>query len=222
MSPVRFRSVVLDVDSTLSGIEGIDWLAALRGPAEASRIAELTHDAMEGGMPLEQIYGRRLAEVRPRRDEIAALGRAYVRAVAPGAPAAVREMHTRGVQVVLVSGGIRPAIVPLATHVGIALEDLHAVNVRFDALGAYSGYDAQSPLTTSNGKRHVVEALSLARPILAVGDGSTDLAMRDVVDTFAAFTGFARRESVVALADVVVASFDDLMGVVLPGYIGSR
>ena len=27
----RFRSVILDVDSTLSGVEGIDWLAALRG-----------------------------------------------------------------------------------------------------------------------------------------------------------------------------------------------
>lgn len=217
MSAPRFRSVVLDVDSTLSGIEGIDWLASLRGATEAERIATLTRQAMEGGVPLERIYGKRLAEVRPRRDEITALGRAYVADVAEGAPDVVRELHTLGVHVVLVSGGIRAAIVPLATHVGVALEDLHAVSVRFDALGAYAGYDAGSPLTTSTGKREMLERLSLPRPILAAGDGSTDVAMRDVVDTFAAFTGFTRREPVVQAADFVIDSFADLLRQVVAG-----
>ena len=35
-----FRTIVLDVDSTLCGIEGIDWLAARRGHAIAERVAE--------------------------------------------------------------------------------------------------------------------------------------------------------------------------------------
>lgn len=213
----HFKSVVLDVDSTLSGIEGIDWLAALRGEDQLRRVASLTQEAMEGGLPLEQIYGKRLLAVRPRRDEIDALGRAYVAEVAMGASHVIRELHNNAVQVVLVSGGIRSAIVPLAMDVGVALEDLHAVRVRFDALGAYAGYDAASPLTTSTGKRDVVAGLSLPRPILAVGDGSTDVAMRDVVDTFGAFTGFARRPAVVEVADVVITSFPELLRVVLTG-----
>ena len=55
----------------------------------------------------------------------------------------------------------------------------------------------------------------LPRPLLAVGDGSTDVAMRDVADAFAAFTYFARRDAVVARADLEIASFAQLARVVL-------
>ncbi|HEX7918943.1 MAG TPA: hypothetical protein VF454_06025, partial [Gemmatimonadales bacterium] len=56
----RFRTVVLDVDSTLTGIEGIDWLAARRDPGTAAQIAALTGRAMNGEVPIESLYGRRL------------------------------------------------------------------------------------------------------------------------------------------------------------------
>ena len=44
------RSIVLDADSTLCGIEGIDWLATLRPPAVADEIARLTREAMDGAL----------------------------------------------------------------------------------------------------------------------------------------------------------------------------
>ena len=44
---LRYRSLVLDVDSTVAGIEGIDWLAARRGPDVARQISALTHGAMD-------------------------------------------------------------------------------------------------------------------------------------------------------------------------------
>jgi hypothetical protein len=43
-----------------------------------------------------------------------------------------------------------------------------------------------------------------------VGDGSTDAAVRGVVDNFFAYTGVARRESVVAVADAEAKNFDEL------------
>src|SRR6478752_7192284 len=101
------RSLVLDVDSTLCGIEGIDWLA----------------------------------EIRPRREEVDALARAYVDALAPGAVDAIARIRRAGVQVVLVSGGLRHALLRLAYALGLGPNDLHAVSIRFDALGAYEGYD---------------------------------------------------------------------------------
>jgi phosphoserine phosphatase len=97
-----------------------------------------------------------------------------------------------------------------------ALDDVHAVRLRHDAGGAYTGFDERSPLTTDDGKRVVVAALALPRPTLAVGDGATDLAMRPAVDAFAAYVGFARRETVVAEADYVLDSFDALRALVLP------
>ncbi|HET7043038.1 MAG TPA: hypothetical protein VFI13_13555, partial [Gemmatimonadales bacterium] len=102
----RFRSVILDADSTLSGIEGIDWLAKRRGMGVAEEIAELTGKAMEGSVPIESLYGLRLDLVRPGRDEVAALGAAYRAEVAPGAGEAVRALRAAGVRVHVVSGGL--------------------------------------------------------------------------------------------------------------------
>jgi len=212
MSPgePRFRSVVLDVDSTLSGVEGIDWLAACRGDAMARAVAEMTRAAMQGGVPLEQVYGRRLAKIRPRHDEIEALSHVYVERVAPGAVDVIHRMQRAGIQVQLVSGGLRPALLRLAYHVGLSPGDVHAVPIHFDAVGAYTDYDASSPLTRSSGKRDVVRGLALDGPVIAVGDGVTDVAMREAVDSFAAFTGFVQRQPVIDAADDTVASFSEL------------
>ena len=210
-----FRSLVLDVDSTVSGIEGIDWLAARRGDLVSRRVADLTQRAMLGNIPLEQVYGTRLAEIRPRREEVDALARAYVDAIAPGAAETIARVRRSGVQVVLVSGGLRHALLRLALSLGLGPADVFAVAVRFDALGAYVGYDTTSPLTTADGKRQVVAGLGLDGPIVAAGDGATDLAMRDVVDCFVAYTGFVTRPGVVERADAVASSFADLERVVL-------
>jgi phosphoserine phosphatase len=92
---------------------------------------------------------------------------------------------------------------------------LHAVSLAFEADGAYAGYDTASPLTRAEGKATLVDSLKLPRPILAVGDGATDLAMRSAVDEFAVYTGFVRRESVVREADRELRSFEELRNVVL-------
>lgn len=216
MSAPRFASVILDVDSTLAGIEGIDVLASSAGPATAERIARLTERAMSGEIALERVYGERLAALRPTREAVAALADAYRRALAPGAAAAIAAMRAAGVRLALVSGGLREAILPLATELAFDDADVRAVPIRFDADGTYAGFDEASPLATQRGKAPAARSLALPRPTLAVGDGATDLAMRPAVDAFAAYVGFARRETVVAEADYVLDSFDALRALVLP------
>lgn len=217
MTAPRFASVVLDVDSTVSGIEGIDWLARRRGGTVAADIARLTADAMRGAIPLEDVYGRRLSIIRPTRAEVEALANAYVAAIATDCPATIASLRRAGIRLALVSGGIRQALIPLARYLGVGPGDLHAVDLEFDADGNYASFDESSPLTTSSGKATVVASLGLPRPILAVGDGHTDLAMRSAVDSFAAFTGFTARDAVVRGADSVMKSFRDLARAVLEG-----
>jgi phosphoserine phosphatase len=209
----HFASVVLDVDSTLSGIEGIDWLASLRGPEMASRIALLTDRAMRGDITLDSVYGERLRMIAPTRGEIDALGRQYVAAVAPGAADAIARLRKAGVAIALVSGGLREAIVPLARSVGA--DALSAVSIHFDAEGNYAGFDDRSPLATQQGKAQVVRELALGAPVLGVGDGATDLAMMPVVDAFGAYVGFVRRGPVVRGADYTIESFAQLEALVL-------
>jgi phosphoserine phosphatase len=212
----RFASVIIDVDSTLCGIEGIDWLAARRGPAVSAEIVRLTERAMEGTIALEAIYGHRLALVRPTTADVAGLARAYADALAPGAREAIFRLRGEGIVVALVSGGIRQAIRPLARELGFSDGSLHAVSLSFGDTGEFLGYDEKSPLATEHGKKDLAARLELPRPSLAVGDGVTDAAMREATDAFAAFTGFVRRQPVVSAADYVVSSFPELMALVLP------
>lgn len=211
-----FATVVLDVDSTVSGIEGIDWLARRRGDVVARKVAALTNDAMRGAVPLDEVYGARLAAIRPRRVELDELAAAYVEAIAPNCPEVLERFRRAGVRVVLVSSGLRHALIRLALRLGVELGDLHAVDIRFDAGGAYTGFDTKSPLVTADGKRALIADLRLERPVLMAGDGATDVAARDVVDCFVAYTGFVTRETVVAQAGARVSSFDELAALVLP------
>lgn len=213
-----YASVVIDVDSTLCGVEGIDFLAARRGPEMTARIVALTDKAMTGEIPLESIYGHRLTTIRPTRADIAALATEYERTLAPGAADAIGRMRAAGARLALVSGGIREAIAPVARKLGFDAADLHAVSLRFDDAGNYLDFDRSSPLTTQPGKPVLVTALieqgQLLRPVLAVGDGATDAKLAGVANKFLAYTGFARRANVVAVADGEVASFAALAQIV--------
>ena len=211
----KFRSVVLDVDSTLSGIEGIDWLAARRSPEIGERVARLTAEAMAGKRAIEEVYRARLELVRPTSEELAELAEAYWQEGAPDARDTIARLTAAGVRIEIVTSGLREAVAPFAARLGLAESRVHAVPITFDARGGYSSFDSSASLCVQGGKRVVAESLDLEKPVLAVGDGVTDAEIRPVADEFAVFTGFIRREPVVAIADHVVESFAELEQLVL-------
>lgn len=213
----KYRSVLLDVDSTLSGIEGIDWLAARRGSEIARAVSVLTAQAMTGERLLNDVYAARLELVRPTVEEVALLAEAYWENTAPGAAAAIERLKSESVRLVVVTSGIHDAVEPFVARLGMGAEDVHAVHLEFDKNGRYRTFDRSAPLVVFGGKRIVAESLALERPILAVGDGITDAEIRPAADAFAAFTGFVRRDAIVAIADFVVGSFADVERLVLDG-----
>jgi phosphoserine phosphatase len=210
-----FASVVLDVDSTVSGVEGIDWLASRRGPQMVTEISRLTTQATEGEIRLESVYGQRLQRVLPTEHEVGELAHFYERRLAPRAADVITELRESGVRLVLVSGGIRQAVQSLGLRLGFTPAEVFAVRLSFAEDGAFVGFDEQSPLTTTSGKATVIQRLYLPRPLLVVGDGITDLAARPSADAFAAYTGFAYRQAVVRAADHELSSFDQLLRLVL-------
>lgn len=205
------------MDSTLSRTEGIDWLAARRGGKLSDEIRAVTERAMNGEITLQSVYQGRLELIRPTRDEIALLGAAYIATLLPGAVDAVQFMQRRGIRAVIVSGGIREAILPLAAHLGLAPSDVHAVSLEFAPDGEYQDFDHASPLARNGGKPIVVRNLELPKPVLALGDGVSDAELRTVspgaVQVFAAFTGVAARPAAVRVADHVVHQFSELAAI---------
>ena len=218
ISPPAFGTVAFDIDSTLSGIEGIDWLAARRSPDVALAVLELTARAMDGSLAVEEVYSRRLELVRPSREEVKALIRAYIENTAPGAPALLDQLRRAGVRVIVVSGGLREACVPFCATLGFTAAEVHAVSARFSVDGSYEGFDTASLLTRKNGKPALVRAMALPRPLLAIGDGITDLEIKTAgeADVFAAFAGFIRRPAICVQADHIITSMTDVLPIVFP------
>lgn len=210
-----FKSVILDVDSTVSALEGIDWLAERRDASVAATVAALTADAMEARVSLDEVYGRRLNIIRPTRGEISELGFVYIATALPGVRDAIAQWRASGVRVVLVSGGLRDAILPLAAWLGVDALDLHAVEVEYDASDVAISVREPSLLARRGGKPTLVSSLQLPRPLLAVGDGATDAELVPIVDRFLAFTGVVRREHVVSQAAGAVNDFAALTPLVL-------
>ena len=198
----RYGSVIFDCDSTLSAIEGIDELAHGR----REEIARLTESAMRGEIALEDVYGRRLDLVRPTRAQIQALGERYVQTLVTDARATVAALLSEGIEVRVMSGGIRQAVLALALALDLGEQAVAAVDVYFDSNGEYTGFDSRSPLARSGGKRTVLERWmpELPRPVMLVGDGATDLEARPPADLFVAFAGVVERLAVIEAADEVV------------------
>lgn len=199
-----FDVVCFDCDSTLSRIEGIDELARRAGVEKD--VAPLTSAAMSGALSLDTIYARRLCLVRPGRESIAWLGKRYVHEIVPGARETVSALLRAGKSVHIVSGGLRPALEPLARLLGIPLSHVHAVDVIFAEDGTYLDFDRESPLIHADGKTIVCRSLAANTSSIAlVGDGATDLKARESGVFVVGFGGVTRREILVEGADVFVA-----------------
>jgi phosphoserine phosphatase len=195
-----YASVVFDCDSTLAAIEGIDELAG----EHAAAVRALTDAAMQGQVPLEEVYGRRLELIRPSREKVDEVGRAYVDALLPDAAGVVAALGWLGKTVRVVSGGLRPPVEAVAAALGLGAEAVAAVGVHFAPDGTYASFERASPLARSGGKAEVIAGWSLPRRSLLVGDGATDLEARPSVDAFAAYMGVAYRPNVAAGADYVL------------------
>ena len=200
------KIIAFDCDSTLSGIEGIDEMARLRGAACFAEIDAMTRDAMEGRISLDSIFARRLDIVRPTRAESALIGQLYIKHV----------LRAAGWTPLIISGGYTQAIEPLATFLGI--DRVEAVGLRFDLAGNYAGYEATHPASQRGGKPRIIHALReelKPEKIVMVGDGASDLETKGSADVFVGFGRYVSRPAVKAGADQFVDSLAEVASLLI-------
>jgi len=211
----RGKILFLDCDSTLSTIEGIDELARVRGPQVYDDVVALTHAAMNGELPISEVFSRRMEIIRPDRSVAEAVAQRYLETIVPGAREFVDNMKKDGWLPVILSGGFAPLIEPLAKELGIA--HVEAVPLYFNPDGSYAGYGDDYPTTRNLGKNVIIrewkEAL-LPEKIVMVGDGVSDLETRPDVDVFIAFTGVIDRPLVSGGAEYQCVALGDIRGIV--------
>jgi phosphoserine phosphatase len=212
---VATKLLLLDCDSTLSSIEGIDELGRLRGPATFKAVEDMTNAAMNGGTPMEAIFAKRLDIIQPTAAELAAIGAQYIATVEPTALASLAKLRAAGWKIAIVSGGFTQAIRPLADFLGI--DRVEAVTLKFNADGSYAGFDETCPTCKTKGKNVVARRLRAehqATHVVMVGDGASDLEVKGDADLVIGFGRYVQRPKVVAGADKFVRSLEELVGAV--------
>lgn len=166
---------------------------------------------MEGKIAVEDVFARRLEIIQPRRADVAAIGQLYIEQIEPTALKTVTELKAAGWTPVILSGGFRQVIEPLAKYLGIAR--VEAVDLFFDQSGNYAGFDGKFPSTRSGGKpvciAELKRELSPSRVVM-VGDGVSDLETIGLVDLFVGFGRYTERAKVKAGAKTFIYSLSDL------------
>ncbi len=196
-------AVLLDCDSTLSTVEGIDELALRAGVSGDCR--ELTRAAMDGDLPLEAVYAKRLELIQPSRSDTEWLSKHYIKHLTTGAETLVNMLYTHGIDVYIISGGLKPAVLGLAKALGVAGENVYAVDIFFNDDGSFLDYDRASPLARNGGKAEITRMLmSDGKAMVCIGDGVTDLEMKMANVLFIGYGGVQYRERVRREADVYI------------------
>jgi phosphoserine phosphatase len=208
---MSFEVVCFDCDSTLSKIEGIDELARRVGLGQ--QLAKLTDAAMNGEVALEDIYGKRLDLIKPNRDAISWLADFYIAELIDGVQEVFAQLQKNNKEIHIISGGLLPAILPLAKLLNVPAKNVHAVDVYFAENGDYVNYEIDSPLAKNGGKAQVVKSLH-SENIVMVGDGKTDLEAQTAGAKVIGFGGVVNRKMVRENADFFVA--DENLAAILP------
>jgi D-3-phosphoglycerate dehydrogenase len=210
---------VFDFDSTLVRIETLEALAdiALEGSADAdavrARIADLTDKAMSGEIGFGDALRQRLALLPLTKAHVEALADRILDEGTPSVRRNLRFFQDNAERIVIISGGFREIIAPIAERLGVSPDRVLANDLTYDAEGRVTGVDKANPLSDADGKSKAINGLNLARPIVMVGDGWNDAEVKlsGAADRFYAYTEIARRPKVVEVADAEAASMDELL-----------
>ena len=225
--------IFFDCDSTLSTIEGIDELAKLKG--KEARVGLLTNKAMDGELDLSEVYGKRLKAIRPTRGQLKAVEERYIETEVEDAKEVIAALHFLGKKVYIISGGLVDAVRGFGRRLGVSPDNIRAVELEYNELSGewwrYNEAQAQhsqtyleyveGPLTISSGKPAIINELTgdqHGRRFM-IGDGSSDLATRSMVDLFVGYGGVVARDKVKNESDVFIQSLS--LAPVLPIATGS-
>lgn len=210
---------IIDFDSTIIQTEGLEELAeiALRNDPKKAEILEtikrITALGMEGKMSFSKSLKRRIALLKANKFHLEALVKILKKKISPSVLRNKRFLKTHKDQIYIITGGFEEFVLPVVKEFGISRSHILANTFKFNKKGEIIGFDQSNPLSKDGGKVEAVRNLNLEGEIIVIGDGFTDLQIKqmNVAKRFVAFTENVERDVVVKNADQVVRSFDEFL-----------
>lgn len=210
------KIIAFDCDSTLSAIEGVDELARLAGPEVFAQVEELTNQAMNGEIAIEEVFARRMVLIQPTREQCAQIGQLYIKHIEPTAKETINALKADGWECLIISGGFAPCIEALAQELGI--NRIEAVPLNFTENNEYSGFDTDYPTTRNGGKPEIISSIimkDLPDQIVMVGDGVSDLETQSIVNQFIAYAGYTPRKNVISKSQHTVYLLNEIKDILI-------
>lgn len=216
---LALRNLIFDFDSTFVQGETLDELARIAlqdHPDRARKLAEvqrLTSLGMEGKLRFEESPARRLELLSLNRSHINTVVTALKSSITPSFIAHRDFIRDHGDQIYILTGSFREVVLPVVASFGIPEEQIFGNLLHYDSRGRITGIDPSNPLARDGGKIRQVEGLNLEGEVVVIGDGYNDYQLKaaGLADRFFAFVENVRRPRVVAVADRVLESLDDLV-----------
>lgn len=210
---------LIDFDSTITQVEGLDELAAIalkvdpNGSEKVAQIKELTDRGMAGELSFTESLSQRLALLNANKSHVSILVEFLKEKITPSFQRNISFLQEYADQILIISSGFKDFIVPIAEHLGLKPENVYANTFVYDQQGDIIGIDSSNPLSRTGGKIEVVKYLNLQGHISVIGDGFTDYEIKKngLADRFYAFVENVERPSVVEVADFTIKSLDEFL-----------
>lgn len=208
--------LIFDFDSTLIQSETLDELATISSPNNseiASQIAEITDRTMNGELDFFQAISKRVALLNLNQTSLDTFKQMVLdkisKSVLKNKDYFIQNAH----RIFIVSGGFNELIYPVSDFLGIARNHVFANQFIFDENKNVVGINEESFLAHSGGKAKCIDSLKLYGEIIMIGDGMTDAEVKDALPNvrFFAYIEHVKREKVIAKADRIIESFEDLI-----------
>ncbi len=210
---------IIDFDSTFTQVEAMEELAAisLKNDPEKEAIIEqikhLTDLAMDGKMPFNKSLKARIALLSAKKYHLNMLVNKLRKKVSPSFARNKEFFKKYQGRVLIVSGGFKEFIAPVVKSFFIDEDCIYANTFIYDKKNNIIGSDEENPLAQEGGKVKLLKQLKLKGQVIAIGDGYTDYQMREsgMAEQFFAFTENIARERVLAKADYIAPSLDEIL-----------
>ena len=187
--------IVFDCDGTLSALEGIDFLAGLKGHGQ--QVTELTNAAMTHGFMGADIFKQRLELVQPSISDMHQLATAYFEHRTPSIIEVCGLLQRLGKTIWVASAGMQPSIGLFSERLGIPATHSYALELNYDQHGNYLNLPGNQPFCQLAGKTTLLKAARKHfNTIAMIGDGANDVSCISSCDRFIGFGGHHPRESI--------------------------
>lgn len=213
------KKFIIDFDSTFTQVEALDILGeiSLKGDPQKEEklqaIKDITDQGMEGNLTFRESLERRIDLLNATKPQINDLVASLRNKVSKSFQRNKEFFQDNANDIYIISNGFKDFIIPIVSEYGIKEENVFANEFVYDETGNIIDFNRENLLSKNNGKPETIKRLNLEGDIYVIGDGYTDYEIKasGVANKFYAFTENVNRPKVLAKADHIAPSLDEIL-----------